>query len=89
MTEWEIFLENIRNSIVTFYGENLLAAVIFGSAARRDFEKGSDLYTTGEVSLTLQVPYYPVAYGLSFCCLVECLVLISGILKVLFGGEHE
>jgi TRAP-type C4-dicarboxylate transport system permease small subunit len=53
------------------------------------FEKGGDLYTTGEVSLTLHVPYYPVAYGLSFCCLVECLVLVSAILRVISGDEHE
>ena len=54
------------------------------------FVKGSDLYKTGEVSLTLHVPYYPVAYGLSFCSFVECLVLLSDILKrVTSGGRNE
>jgi TRAP-type C4-dicarboxylate transport system permease small subunit len=54
------------------------------------FLKGNDLYKTHEVSLTLQVPYYPVAYGLSLCGLVECLVLLSDILKAIFkGGKHE
>lgn len=53
------------------------------------FLKGNELYTGKEVSLTLHVPYYPVAYGLSFGCLVECLVLLSSILKVFSGGEHE
>lgn len=43
MTEWEGFLETIRNRIVSFYGENLVAATIFGSAARGDFQKESDL----------------------------------------------
>jgi TRAP-type C4-dicarboxylate transport system permease small subunit len=51
--------------------------------------KGNDLYKTGEVSLTLHVPYYPVAYGLSFCSFVECLVLLSDILKrIVSGGER-
>jgi TRAP-type C4-dicarboxylate transport system permease small subunit len=63
---------------------------IFALLAWALFLKGYDLYTTKEVSLTLHVPYYPVAYGLSFCSLVECLVLLSDILKTMFqGGEHE
>jgi TRAP-type C4-dicarboxylate transport system permease small subunit len=67
----------------------LIGLGIFGLLAWALYEKGNDLYSTGEVSLTLQVPYYPVAYGLAFCCLTECLVLFSDLLKVFFGGEHE
>jgi TRAP-type C4-dicarboxylate transport system permease small subunit len=51
--------------------------------------KGNDLYNTHEVSLTLQVPIYPVAYGLSFCSLVEVLVLVALLFKDWKGGEHE
>jgi len=40
---WEGFLEKIREALLSFYGDDLLAAVIFGSAARGDFKKGSDL----------------------------------------------
>ncbi len=43
MTEWARFLKKIKDSIISFYGENLLSAVVFGSAAREDFQKGSDL----------------------------------------------
>jgi TRAP-type C4-dicarboxylate transport system permease small subunit len=67
----------------------LLGIGIFSLLAWALLDKGNDLYRTGEVSLTLHVPYYPVAYGLSFCCLVECLVLLSAIFKVISGGEHE
>lgn len=67
----------------------LLGLGIFLLLAWSLFDKGNDLYSTGEVSLTLRVPYYPVAYALSFCCLVECLVLFSAILKVFSGGKHE
>jgi TRAP-type C4-dicarboxylate transport system permease small subunit len=63
---------------------------IFALLAWALFLKGNDLYTTHEVSLTLHVPYYPVAYGLSLGSLVECLALLSDILKtVLRGGGHE
>ena len=54
------------------------------------FLKGYVLYKTGEVSLTLNVPYYPLAYGLSVCCLVEFFVLLSDIFKTAFrGGADE
>lgn len=52
------------------------------------FKMGMDLSKTGEVSLTLQLPFYPLAFGLSFCCFVQCLVLLSDIVKVL-GGRYE
>jgi TRAP-type C4-dicarboxylate transport system permease small subunit len=49
---------------------------------------GMDLYKSGEVSPTLQMPFYPVAYGVGICCFIECLVLFCDILKIL-GGEYE
>jgi len=49
---------------------------------------GMDLQKSGEVSLTLQMPFYPVAYGVGVCCFVQCLVMICDILKI-FGGEYE
>ena len=49
---------------------------------------GMDLTRTGEVSLTLQLPFYPVAYGEAFCCFLQCLVLLSDIVKI-FGGRYE
>jgi TRAP-type C4-dicarboxylate transport system permease small subunit len=49
---------------------------------------GMDLRKSGEVSLTLQLPFYPVAYGVGVCCFVQCLVLICDIIKI-FGGEYE
>jgi TRAP-type C4-dicarboxylate transport system permease small subunit len=49
---------------------------------------GMDLHKSGEVSLTLQVPFYPVAYGLAICCFIQCLVIFCDILKIL-EGEYE
>ncbi len=52
------------------------------------FKLGMDLYRSGEVTSTRQLPFYPVAYGLGVCCLVQCLVLFCDILKVA-GEKHE
>jgi TRAP-type C4-dicarboxylate transport system permease small subunit len=62
---------------ILFAFTRLIGIGIFAVLAWALFLKGNDLYKNGEVSLTLQVPMYPVAYGLSFCSLVECLVLFS------------
>ena len=49
---------------------------------------GMDLYKSGEVSPTLQMPFYPVAYGMGICCFIQCLVLLCDILKI-SGGKYE
>jgi TRAP-type C4-dicarboxylate transport system permease small subunit len=74
---------------ILFAFNRLLGIGVFGLLAWALFAKGNELYSAGEVSLTLHLPYYPVAYGLSLCCLGETLVLISDMFKMLFGGNHE
>jgi TRAP-type C4-dicarboxylate transport system permease small subunit len=49
---------------------------------------GMDLQQTGEVSLTLQLPFYPVAYGVAVSCFVQCLVLLTDMVKIV-RGEYE
>jgi len=49
---------------------------------------GMDLRKAGEVSPTLTMPFYPVAYGLGICCFIQCLVLLCDIFKIL-GGKYE
>jgi TRAP-type C4-dicarboxylate transport system permease small subunit len=49
---------------------------------------GMDLQKSGEVSLTLQLPFYPVAYGLAVSCFVQCLVLVADMVKI-SRGEYE
>jgi TRAP-type C4-dicarboxylate transport system permease small subunit len=56
------------------------------------FKIGRNLYNVDEVSLTLQLPLYPIAYGVGFCFFVLSVVLFCDILKVVegsFGGGHE
>jgi TRAP-type C4-dicarboxylate transport system permease small subunit len=49
---------------------------------------GLDLQKSGEVSATLRLPFYPVAYGVGISCFVQCLVLCCDIVKI-FGGKYE
>ncbi len=65
-----------------------LVIVLFFLAGWNLMKFAIDLQKSGEVSLTLQMPFYPVAYGIGICCFIECLVLICDIMKI-FGGEYE
>ncbi len=78
-----------KTNIVLEVFTRLLGLGIFALLTWALFEKGNDLYRTGEVSLTLRVPYAPVAYGLSLCCLVEFLVILASMFKAKSGAEHE
>jgi len=66
----------------------VIALLLFAAIGAYLFKKGMYMRSTGEVSLTLQMPFYPVAYGLGVCCFVECLVLLWDILKIA-EGQYE
>ena len=46
-----------------------------------------DLIKSKEVTPMFRLPYYPISFGLAFCCLVQCFTLFSQILKIV-GGRH-
>ena len=49
---------------------------------------GTSFRTGGEVSNTLQLPLYPVAYGIAVCFFMVSIVLFCDVLKIL-GGNYE
>ena len=46
-----------------------------------------DLIKSKEVTPVFRLPYYPITFGLAFCCLVQCFTLFSQIMKIV-GGRH-
>ncbi|MDA8124854.1 MAG: TRAP transporter small permease [Deltaproteobacteria bacterium] len=65
-----------------------LVFILFALAGWNLLKFGWDLQKSGEVSLTLQMPFYPVAYGVGICCFVQCLVVICDIIKIR-GGQYD
>jgi TRAP-type C4-dicarboxylate transport system permease small subunit len=57
--------------------------VFFALIAWQSVLYGHDLYTSGEVSLTLQLPFYPFVYGIGFSAAAVCLVLLTDLFKSL------
>ena len=46
-------------------------------------DMGTTLIKTGESTLTLVLPLYPIAYLLAICCFAESLVLLSQIFRLI------
>ena len=76
-----------RRDVINIF-TRLLGIGLFFIAGWNLIIVGMDLYSTGEVSLTRQLPFYPIAYGLAVSCFVQCLVLICDIIKI-FGEKYE
>ncbi len=80
------FSQKMRNRINVF--TKCLGIGIFFLIGWNLIKYGMDLRQSGEVSPTLTLPFYPVAYGLGVSCFIQCLVLGCDILKI-FGGKYE
>jgi TRAP-type C4-dicarboxylate transport system permease small subunit len=98
MTSWEnghvnvdLLLERLTGGVrkATLVFTRVCGILFFFLLGWNLFAQGVDLYERHEVSLTLHVPYYPVAYILGVCAFVECLVLLSGLITVSREVSHE
>lgn len=66
----------------------LMGIGLFSLAGWNMIKMGMDMIRTGEVSLTLQLPFYPIAFGIGLAFFVQCLVLVVQIFQV-FGGTYD
>jgi len=64
----------------------LLALIFFVFIGFNLFNVGARFHASGEVSPTIKLPFYPVAYGVAVCCLLECFVFIFDIVRI---WRHE
>ena len=80
------FSPKVRNAF--HIATRCLVIILFFLIGWNLIKYGIDLQKSGEVSLTLQLPFFPVAYGVGVCCFIQCLVLFGDILKIV-GGKYE
>jgi len=80
------FSQKVRN--IFNVATRLLVMGLFLLVGWNMLKYARDLQKSGEVSLTLQLPFYPVAYGVGVCCFILCLVFICDIAKIV-KGEYE
>jgi TRAP-type C4-dicarboxylate transport system permease small subunit len=86
----EVVLEKLgqknRNLLNTF--TRIVAILLFVMIGYKLFGAGYEFRMAGEVSPTLEIPFYPVAYGVGVCCFLECLVFINDITNI-WRGQYE
>jgi len=66
----------------------VLCLILFAFIGVNLFSVGAAFRASGEVSPTIQLPFYPVAYGVAVCCLLECCVFIFDIVRI-WRGQYE
>ncbi|RPJ07893.1 MAG: TRAP transporter small permease [Deltaproteobacteria bacterium] len=60
----------------------VLCLILFALIGLNLFSVGARFHASGEVSPTIQIPFYPVAYGVAVCCLLECCVFVFEIVRI-------
>ena len=67
-------IQGLIESITTSFG-----LIFFVLIAWQSVIYANDLRLSGEVSLTLELPFYPFVYGISFSATIVCLILLSNL----------
>jgi TRAP-type C4-dicarboxylate transport system permease small subunit len=66
----------------------LLGLILFACIGYNLFNVAARFHASGEVTATIKIPFYPVAYGVAICCLIECVVFILDIVRI-WRHEYE
>ena len=69
-------IQDLIACVTTGFGLLLFALIAWQSVIY-----ANDLRMSGEVSLTLELPFYPFVYGVGFSAAVVCLILLSDLFK--------
>jgi len=87
----DFLLEKRSQTVKRIFGlfARLLGVILFVILGYYLLTKSNHLFTSGDVSLTLGIPYYPVAYGLSFCAFMEAFVLVLQTVLLFKKGENN
>jgi TRAP-type C4-dicarboxylate transport system permease small subunit len=79
-----------RQRIVVDLITRVMAMALFLIIGYNLTKLGASFSRTGDSTLTLGLPFYPIAYALGICAFVECLVLLADVVRVFYKeGQHE
>jgi TRAP-type C4-dicarboxylate transport system permease small subunit len=86
----EVLVTNLGNMArwIIYLVTHALSVFLFALIAYQCLRYGNSLRAANEVSLTLQLPFYPVLYGISVSSVVVCLVLLVDFWRVAGGAAR-
>jgi len=87
----EVVLERLDSKIKDIMNvfTRLICLVLFAALGFNLFRTANEFRIAGEVLPTLNVPFYPVTYGVGICCFIECLVFVNEIARIWRGERYE
>jgi TRAP-type C4-dicarboxylate transport system permease small subunit len=87
----DLLLENasVSSKKLMFVLTRIPGIVLFAALTYYLAYKGYALYKAKEVSLVLGMPTYPLVYILSFCCVIECLALVTDIFRTVVQEDRK
>ena len=77
-----------RGRAVTNVGTRILSLGLFATAGGFLIKKALYMHKTGEVTMTLQIPFYPILFCLATCCFLQCLILLCQAIQIA-GDKYE
>ena len=89
-TSWEkmhitvdLLVEKIpRRRFIVDLVTRAMALALFVLVGWNLFILGAGFFKTGEETLTLGIPLFPMAYALGFCAFLQCFALIGDVVKI-------
>jgi TRAP-type C4-dicarboxylate transport system permease small subunit len=70
-----------RNRAFMTIFTRMLCIILFVFIGYSLFSIGNEFWRSGEVSPTIKLPFFPVAYGVGICCFIECFVFLFDIAR--------
>jgi TRAP-type C4-dicarboxylate transport system permease small subunit len=67
----------------------IVVFLLFLVAAWYFVQMGKSFIATRSVTMTLRIPFYPVVFGLTVCCLAQCLVSLYEMFEKEGGESNE
>jgi TRAP-type C4-dicarboxylate transport system permease small subunit len=86
----EILLDKLskRDRAIMNTFTRMLGLILFAIIGYNLLLIGNEFHTSGEVSSTLKLPFFPISYFVGVCCFIECLVFMFDIAKI-WRGQYE
>lgn len=72
--------DRAKNILLLF--TRVLGTVLFFIIGYNMLLMAQDLYRSGEVSLTIKMPFYPIAIGIGLCCFMQTFTLIVDFIDI-------
>lgn len=86
----EFFLEKAsnKNKAIINTSTRVLCILLFVIIGYNLFSVGNEFRLSGEVTQTIRLPFFPIAYVVGVCCFLDCFVFLFDIVNI-WVGKHE